>query len=56
MLCYYEMNLHSLFIYPNSLLSYTLDKYEMPCYALHVYVWEWMDSLGVSGDKLLRSW
>jgi hypothetical protein len=21
-----------------------------------VYVWEWMDSLGVSGDTLLRSW
>jgi hypothetical protein len=50
------MNHHSLFIHLNSLPSYTLDKYEIPCYALQVYVWEWMDSLGVSGDTLLRSW
>jgi hypothetical protein len=48
MMCYYEMNLHSLFIYLYCLQSYyTQILYEMPCYALHVYVWEWMDSLGV---------
>jgi hypothetical protein len=51
------MSLHSLFIYLYSLQSYyTQVIYEMPCYALHVYVWEWMVSLSVSGDTLSRSW
>jgi hypothetical protein len=56
-MCYYEMSLHSLFYLP-MLLAILLHsmKYEMSCYALHVYVWEWMDSLGVSGDTLSRSW
>jgi hypothetical protein len=66
MLCftfyYDEMSLHSLFIYLNSLKSYTHDIYiyiyiyEIPCNALYVYVWEWMHSLSVSEDTLLRSW
>jgi hypothetical protein len=55
-MCYDEMNLHSLFIYLNSLRSYTFDKYEMPYYASHMFVWEWMNSLGVIGDAFSRSW
>jgi hypothetical protein len=39
-----------------AILSHLNIIYEMPCYALHVYVWEWKDSLSVSGDTLSRSW
>jgi hypothetical protein len=45
------------FMYPYSLQSYlTCLLYEMPCQSLTVYVWEWMDSLGVCEVVLFRSW
>jgi hypothetical protein len=47
------MNLHSLFIYLNSLLSYTLDIYiYMRCLGMLCMgmCGKWMDSIGVSGD------
>jgi hypothetical protein len=52
------MNLHSLFYLSVLLatLSLLINIYEMPCYILNVFVWEWMDSLGVCGDTLFRSW
>jgi hypothetical protein len=61
---YNEMNLHSLFKYTPYVL-YTLMYIYVYIYLIysrdallcfHVYVWKWMDSLGVSGDAFLKSW
>jgi hypothetical protein len=45
------------FMCPYSLQSYLTGLlYEMSCQSLNVYVWEWVDSLGVCEVVFSREW